>query len=187
MSITSWSFGGFVLLVLVLYYLLPARAQIPLLLLGSYIFCLLLGVEFLLVLLALTLAGFWIGQRLGRQGTSRRAWLWTGIGLNLLALAFFKYADFFLPQVTAFLVYIGLPKSVGGLELLLPIGLSYYTLQSISYLVDVYQGKSAATADLLGFALYMGYFPRPRIRADRASRNLPRAARARRASWIVRC
>lgn len=160
MNITSWSFAGFVLFVLVLYYLLPARAQVPLLLVGSYAFCFLLGVEFLLVLLALTLGGFWIARRLERRDPSRRAWLWTGIGLNLLALAFFKYADFFVPRVAAFLVYIGLPKSVGGLELLLPIGLSYYTLQSISYLVDVYQGKIVPTADLLGFALYMGYFPR---------------------------
>jgi len=160
LSITSWSFAGFVLLVLVLYYLLPAQAQIPLLLVGSYAFCLLLGVEFVIVLVLLTLAGFWIGRRLEHRDDSARPWLWTGIALNLLALAFFKYADFFVPRLTAFLTYIGLPASVGGLQILLPIGLSYYTLQSISYLVDVYQGKSVPTADLVGFALYMAYFPR---------------------------
>lgn len=160
MSIVSWGFAGFAALLLVIYYLVPARAQVPLLLLGSYAFCLLLGFDFLLVLVGVSLAGFWIGLRLRPGNMRRRLWLWLGIALNLTALAFFKYAGFFVPRLQALASALGFARAAGGLQFLLPVGLSYYTLQSISYLVDVYQGKSAPTTDVVGFALYMAYFPR---------------------------
>jgi alginate O-acetyltransferase complex protein AlgI len=160
MTLVSLSFAGFVLLTLALYFILPRRAQNLLLLLGSYLFCGLLGWEFLAVLLLVTLAGYAasFGVTAGRR--ARRLWLTLGILVQLGALAFFKYSDYFLPRALKLLRLMHVPTPDAGLSLLLPVGLSFYTLQAIAYLVDIYQGKSEPAASPLDFALYMAYFPR---------------------------
>src|SRR5919108_552832 len=76
--------------------------------------------------------------RINNQG--QRGLLWLGIGFNALTLIFFRAAGFFLPELEAVLDSLGLSTQAGGLHILVPLGLSYYTLQTISYLVDVYRG-----------------------------------------------
>jgi D-alanyl-lipoteichoic acid acyltransferase DltB (MBOAT superfamily) len=80
--------------------------------------------------------------------------------VQLGALAFFKYSDYFLPRALKLLRLLHLPSPDIALTLLLPVGLSFYTLQAIAYLVDIYQGKSQPASSPLDFALYMAYFPR---------------------------
>ena len=86
--------------------------------------------------------------------------LWIGIGINLLVLIYFRVADFFLPGLETLLNRIGVQTQVGGLQVLLPLGLSFYVLQAISYLVDVYRGQQEAEKNLLDLALYFAYFPK---------------------------
>lgn len=160
MTVTSLNFAAFVLVLLAAYYLVPHRAQNPLLLVASYVFCALLGWEFLGVLLLVTLAAFVSAYGVVAGRRARRVWLALGITVQLGALAFFKYSDYFLPQAFKLLHLLHIPTPDAGLALLLPIGLSFYTLQAISYLVDIYQGKSKPAANPLHFALYMAYFPR---------------------------
>ena len=92
---------------------------------------------------------------LGRSGL-----LWTGIGFNVLVLLFFRAVGFFLPQLETWLGRFGVSTGAGGLQILIPLGLSYYVLQTISYLVDVYRGQLKAGTDLVDFALYLAYFPK---------------------------
>ena len=158
MELTSGLFAGFVGLVLLQYYVLPRRAQNYLLLIASYVFYLSWSRFFPLVLLGLTLANFIIAQGLERAG--KRYWLWMGVGLNLAALAFFKYADFFVPELLDTLSRLGFGTRADTLRILLPVGLSFYSLQGISYLVDVYRGQLRAATDPVDFALYMAYFPK---------------------------
>jgi len=159
-TITSLAFAAFVVATLAAYYLAPRGTQILILLAASYIFCGLLGWQFLAVLLLVTLTGYAasFGVTSGQRG--RKLWLTMGILVQLGALAFFKYSDYFLPRALKLLHLLHLPSPEIGLELLLPVGLSFYTLQAIAYLVDIYQGKSQPAASPLDFALYMAYFPR---------------------------
>jgi alginate O-acetyltransferase complex protein AlgI len=73
---------------------------------------------------------------------------------------FFRSADFFLPEALNWLAQLGVQTQAGGLQILLPVGLSFYTLGNISYLIDVYRGQLAAAADIVDFALYLAYFPK---------------------------
>jgi D-alanyl-lipoteichoic acid acyltransferase DltB (MBOAT superfamily) len=159
-TITSLAFAAFVIGALAAYFLVPGKAQNLILLAASYFFCGLLGWEFLVVLLLVTLAGYLasFGVITGRRG--RKLWLTLGILIQLGALAFFKYSDYFLPKALKLLRLLHLPSPDIALTLLLPVGLSFYTLQAIAYLVDIYQGKSQPAASPLDFALYMAYFPR---------------------------
>jgi alginate O-acetyltransferase complex protein AlgI len=157
MFITSIAFAGFVVAVLAVYYLLPRRPQNYWLLLVSYIFYVTWAWEFAVVLLALTLANFF----LGRAMQNGKKWpLWTGIGLNVLALAFFKYADFFVPGALAVLSRFGVRAGGGAIAILLPVGLSFRVVELISYLVDVRRGQVEDAPDLVDFALYLAYFPK---------------------------
>jgi len=144
MNITSPQFALFALVTLFIYYLLPRRAQNGLLLLASYVFLASWALEFAAVFALLTLVNFWLAQRLPQN----RAALGAGVVVNVAALVFFKYSAWFLPDGAL------------GLKILLPVGLSFYIVQAISYLMDIHKGLAEPERDPLDFALYMAYFPR---------------------------
>lgn len=160
MNITSLEFALFAITVLILYFLIPGRFQNSLLLTASYVFLLIWNPEFALVFALLTAANFWIGRQVSPGKTQRRLCLWLGIGINLAALAYFKYADFFVPYVVYYLKRIGITISGDMFVLLMPVGLSFYIVQAIAYLLDVYKGTFQPATKLINFALYMVYFPR---------------------------
>ncbi len=160
MSITSLSFVYFLLAVLAVYYLLPRRPQNYWLLLMSYAFYVTWAWQFALILLLLTVANFALARRLREGGRARKDLLWLGIALNVSVLLLFRAADFFLPEMLSLLARLGLQVQSDGLQILVVIGLSYYVLENISYLVDVYRGQMVAAADFVDFALYLAYFPK---------------------------
>jgi alginate O-acetyltransferase complex protein AlgI len=160
MDIISSPFVLFTLLILGVYYFLPRRPQNYWLLFASYAFVVTWDWRFAFALGAITIVNYLIALRLRRNNQGRRALLWVGIGFNVLALLFFRGADFFLPQIEALVRRLGVPTEAGGLQILIPLGLSYYVLQAISYLVDVYRGQIKAESDLVDFALYLAYFPK---------------------------
>lgn len=182
MELVSGVFAGFVLLVMVVYYPLPRRLQNIWLLVASYVFYVTWAWQFAVVLLALTAVNFGLA-RLLRPGDrqNRPGLLWLGIGVNVLALAFFKYADFFVGRLMSLFHASGDP---GALQIVLPLGLSYLILQMISYLVDTYRGQMPPGGSIIDFALYAAYFPKlvsgpierardflPRLAADRTVDN----------------
>jgi D-alanyl-lipoteichoic acid acyltransferase DltB (MBOAT superfamily) len=160
MTITSLHFVLFTSLGLAVYYLLPRRPQNIWLLFVSYAFILSWDWMFAAVLGTVTALNFLLALRLRINDQGRRGLLWLGIGLNLLTLVSFRAAGFFLPELEAVFNSLGLSTQAGGLHILVPLGLSYYTLQAISYLVDVYRGQMQAESDLVNFALYLSYFPK---------------------------
>ncbi len=157
MNITSIHFVLFTALALGIYYLLPRRPQNIWLLFVSYTFMTTWDWQFAVVLGAVTAINYLIALRLRVKDRGRRGLLWTGIGINVFALLFFRAASFFLPQLAALL---GISTQASGLQILIPLGLSYYVLQAISYLVDVYRGQLKAESDFVDFALYLAYFPK---------------------------
>lgn len=161
MEITSLNFVVFLPVVLIIYYLLPRRAQNVWLLLVSYAFYATWAWELVLILALLTGANFALAQRLRMgDGQARRDVLWLGIVLNVAALLYFRSAAFFAPNAVALFDRLGITMTTGSESLLAALGLSFYALQLISYLVDVYRGQLAAETDLLDFALYLVYFPK---------------------------
>ena len=148
-----------------LYWRLPdARWRKTLLLAASYAFYTLFDYRFTLVLLGLTLADYTLGRAIersraaGSQSAVRYAWL--SVAINLGALAFFKYSNFFLDSLAAWLGYWHIPVSGSSLDVLLPVGVSFYTFQGISYTTEIYRKKLAPAQDWMDFALYLAFFPK---------------------------
>lgn len=160
MNITALNFYLLLTAVLVIYYILPYRFQNYCLLIISYAFHITWAWQFSLVLFTLTAINYFIALSLHRNERNQPAFLWLGIVLNVAALIFFRVADYFLPGLMSLLSSLGVPLSQYSLKILLPIGLAYYTLQNISYLVDVYRKQITASTNFVDFATYLAYFPK---------------------------
>ncbi len=103
-------------------------------------------------------------------GHKPRAWLLVSMSSNLGVLALFKYFNFFLDSAVALANTVGIEASSLRLEIVLPVGISFYTFQTMSYTIDVFRGRLAARRDMLDFALYVAFFPQlvagPIVRAS---------------------
>jgi D-alanyl-lipoteichoic acid acyltransferase DltB (MBOAT superfamily) len=181
MEITSFQFLLFVPGILIVYHLLPHRAQNYWLLFASYVFYITWSWEFALLLLAATIFHFELAKRLREDGQGRPLLLWFGVGVNIGLFIIFKTSSFYVGRLTTVLKTMGWQYGLGGLQFLIPLGLSYYVLQNISYLVDVYRGQIPASTNRVDFALYLAYFPKMVAGPiERARTFLPILARPRR-------
>jgi alginate O-acetyltransferase complex protein AlgI len=152
-------FFGFVF---VLYWALRARTpQNVLLLVASYVFYGAWSRKFLALLIASTVADYVFGLLIGGIADRRRKRLVLilSVVMNLTLLGVFKYAGFFVHEAVELLGWLGFQPHVRTLEIALPIGISFYTFQSLSYVIDVYRGKLPATRSLMEYALYVAFFP----------------------------
>ncbi len=161
MQIISWQFAVFVIVTLVVYYLLPRKSQNIWLLAASLGFLLTWNVFSVVVLLVSIAINYFAGNRIWHNGVKKKGWLWIGIVVNVAVLLFFRFetSGYLEKAIRAFL-NLADPAGSFELQILLPIGFSYYCLQAISYLVDVAQKQCQPAGDLVDFALYMAYFPR---------------------------
>lgn len=161
MLFNSWLFLFYAPIVYLLYYLLSHRAQNRVLLVASYIFYAAWDPRFLLLLLGSTTLDYFIGLNLHKSTDQRkRKWmLFASVLVNLTALGFFKYFNFFMENMEALLQALGMPFGLIRLDLVLPVGISFYTFQTISYSVDVYQRKIEPERNFLDYALFVSFFP----------------------------
>lgn len=160
MEITSFQFPLFVLGIFIIYHLLPHRGQNIWLLIASYAFYAFWSWEFAILLLAATIFHFELAKRLRKDGRGRPVLLWVGIASNFVLFMIFKSASFYLYRLVALLDQIGIRPGSESLQIVIPLGLSYYVLQNISYLIDVNRGQMQASRNLVDFALYLAYFPK---------------------------
>jgi alginate O-acetyltransferase complex protein AlgI len=149
----------FLTAVCLLYWWINSPAgRKALLLLASYGFYAALDPRFVIVLIGMTAATYGIGRVLP-QSLHPRRWILLGVLLNLGALAYFKYAGFFLANLGP-----GFNSSGAGrpasLQILLPIGISFYAFQAIAYLLEVSRGHLPPVTNGVDFALYLAYFPK---------------------------
>lgn len=151
MSLHTPAYLLFLLVITLVYWGIPGAHRRKLLLLAaSFIFYALFDWRFLLLLLGLILFAYWVGWRIFR-GPGKKAWAVCGVALVLGLLVLFKYANFFLDSLT------GAPDA---LQLLLPVGISFFTFQAISYLLEIYRGKLPPAGSLVDLALYLAFFPK---------------------------
>jgi D-alanyl-lipoteichoic acid acyltransferase DltB (MBOAT superfamily) len=180
MEITSFHFLLFVTVVLVIYYLMPHRAQNIWLLIASYVFYIFWTWKFAILLFLATIFHFELAKRLRQENKSYPALLWLGIGTNIVLFMIFKASSFYVHRLTALLDQMGFQAGLFTLGIVIPLGLSYYVLQNISYLVDVYRGQMPASTNRVDFALYLAYFPKMVAGPiERARTFLPMLARPR--------
>ncbi|HVD91066.1 MAG TPA: MBOAT family O-acyltransferase [Vicinamibacterales bacterium] len=169
MVFNSLQFVWFFLIVYAVYRALPAiayvrtahRAQNWLLLIASYYFYAAWDYRFLALLAASTLVDYSCGLLLGRMTDQRRRRivLWTSIGFNLTMLGFFKYFNFFADNLQSLFAAIGWQLDFVTVRILLPIGISFYTFVTMSYVIDVYRRQIEPTRNLVDFAVFVAYFP----------------------------
>ncbi|MBM4148162.1 MAG: MBOAT family protein [Lentisphaerae bacterium] len=157
----SIEFLYFFLLVYALYLALDHKWQNRMLLLASYFFYGWWDWRFLSLLLVSTVLDFACGLRIASARTSaaRRGWLAVSLAGNLSMLGFFKYMNFFSASFASMLSSLGLQVNPWSLKVILPVGISFYTFQTLSYTLDVYRGTLKPTRKFLDFALFVSFFP----------------------------
>lgn len=155
----------FLPIVLIVYYLLPHKQQNTFLVLASCFFYASWDWRFLLPLLCTTGLDYWVAGRLEAshkaQGpqSERRRLLWISVVSNLALLGFFKYCNFFIDSTSAVLTALGFEVSVHTLNIVLPVAISFYTFQALSYTIDVYRGELHPSGTFWDFFLGVLYFP----------------------------
>ena len=161
MLFNSVQFALFFPLVVVLYFALPQRRRWMLLLAASYWFYMAWKPAYVVLLLAATLINYWAGLKMGatESAAARRTYLVTGLGASLGILFFYKYFNLFNDTLRDLLGSAGVGYGVPDLDLLLPVGISFYTFQTLSYTIDVYRGERDPEPHLGIFALYVSFFP----------------------------
>jgi D-alanyl-lipoteichoic acid acyltransferase DltB (MBOAT superfamily) len=161
MLFNSISFLFFLPAVLLALAVLPARWRNGFLLVASYFFYGCWDWRFLTLLFATTVIDFWVAKKIfaSTDPRIRKRILLLSIGANLGVLGFFKYCNFFVANAHALLQTLGLQASLPTLSIILPVGVSFYTFQSMSYTIDVYRGVTAPARRFWDFALYVAYFP----------------------------
>ena len=172
--------------VIILYYgqrfLFAKKLRNAFLLFFSYLFYLYGAAGFLLILILSTLADYILARLIDRQIKYRRLWLCFSLLLNLGLLAYFKYANFFIEELNHLLASWNF-FPIEWNAVMLPIGISFFTFQKLSYIIDVYRGKSPALKNVLDFALYIAMFPQliagPIVRFNQIINQL----KERRESW----
>ena len=151
---------AFLPLFLLCYYLTPWRAKSGLILVFSYLFYAWWRPDFLGLLVGVTLVSYGFALAMGntQDETRRHRLLTTGVTLNLLALGYFKYANFGIDSLNVALIGLGF-QSIEFTHVLLPIGLSFYIFHAISYLVDIYRREAPPARNLIDFAAFIALFP----------------------------
>src|SRR5207244_2275242 len=162
MLFNSLTFIVFFVVVVTAYWSIHSwTARKNLLVTASYIFYGAWNPPFAALLFSTTAMDFWLGRQIAKakDQSSRRAW-WVGsVCMNLSMLGFFKYVNFLLQNFQWLLARIGIIYQPPHLDILLPVGISFYTFHSLSYTLDIYRGVLKPTKSLRDFVLAVSFFP----------------------------
>lgn len=164
MLFNSLDFAIFIPIVFVLYWFVlkkNLRLQNLLIVLSSYVFYGWWDWRFLSLIIFSTLVDYTVGMRLGveQKPLNRKILLWISIVVNLGFLGFFKYYNFFIDNFTEAFSFFGQDITINSLNIILPVGISFYTFQTLSYSIDVYRGKMEPTTDFIAFSAFVSFFP----------------------------
>ncbi|NNC82288.1 MAG: MBOAT family protein [Flavobacteriales bacterium] len=164
MLFNSIEFAVFLPLVFAVYWMIGSsrvRSQNAWLLVASYVFYGWWDWRFLSLILFSSLLDYTLGLRMARteHRPKRKALLILSLCVNLGFLGFFKYYNFFLDNLAQAFTLFGQPLEMRGLDIILPVGISFYTFQTLSYTLDIYRGRLQPTNDPLSFLAFVSFFP----------------------------
>lgn len=186
MLFNSFEFLIFLSTVFILYWFVfnkNLRVQNSLIVISSYVFYSFWDYRFLSLIILSTIIDFSIGLNIPKYKSNkvRKLLLWSSVIFNVSVLGFFKYYNFFIDSWIDLFSLVGYEiKSVWTLNIILPLGISFYTFQTISYIIDIYKGKIKPTEDFISFAFFVSYFPQLVAGPiERATNLLPQITRKR--------
>jgi len=162
MLFNSLSFAIFLPIVFALYWLTKAkRKQNILLMIASYYFYACWDWRFLFLLAFSTFLDYYTGIRIeeSQKKSSKKFWFWLSIGVNLGFLGFFKYYNFFAESFAELFAGFGFQINPLVLQIILPIGISFYTFHGLSYVIDIYKERIKAERSVIDYALFVSFFP----------------------------
>lgn len=156
---TTWQFWLFVIAVVALCQIVSGKWQNWLLLGASMAIYAYLQPRLVVLLVGMIVFNYWIGHRLITSRPQRRRYLWAAIGVNVGVLALFKYGLGLVTIVTPLLNKLGMANEPFITNLILPLGLSFYSFRALAYIFDVYNGVIQPETNGVDFALYISFFP----------------------------
>lgn len=164
MFFNSIDFAIFLPVIFILYWFAnnkDLKLQNILIVVSSYVFYGWWDWRFLSLILFSTIIDYTIGLQLSKQKNvnKRRILLWTSIIVNLGFLGFFKYYNFFLDNFKSAFSIFGYELQANSLHIILPVGISFYTFQTLSYTIDIYKKKLEPTKDFIAFSAFVSFFP----------------------------
>lgn len=162
MLFNSLSFAIFLPIVFVLYWLTKARRkQNILLMIASYYFYACWDWRFLFLLAFSTFLDYYTGLKIeeSQKKSSKKFWFWLSVGVNLGFLGFFKYYNFFAESFAELFAGFGFQINPWVLQIILPVGISFYTFHGLSYVIDIYKERIKAEKSVIDYALFVSFFP----------------------------
>ena len=164
MFFNSLDFAIFLPIVFIVYWFITNRnlkLQNFIIVLASYVFYGWWDWRFLSLIIFSTIIDYSIGIRLSKEEKQlkRKILLWTSIGVNLGLLGFFKYFNFFIESFNAAFASAGIHTNMSSLNIILPVGISFYTFQTMCYTIDIYRNKIEHTKNILAFMAFVSFFP----------------------------
>ena len=161
MLFNSFTFAVFIPLVFILYWSIFNAKNVKVrnlfLLAASYVFYGWWDWRFLSLIIISSLQDFLIGRYLYRH--KKKSWLWVSIVINIGFLGFFKYFNFFADSLADMFALLNVHLSETTLNIVLPVGISFYTFQTLSYTIDIYRGKAEPAKDWIQFFAFVSFFP----------------------------
>ncbi|RKS21813.1 D-alanyl-lipoteichoic acid acyltransferase DltB (MBOAT superfamily) [Flavobacterium endophyticum] len=164
MFFNSLSFAIFLPIVFFLYWFVfnsSKKAQNTLLIIASYYFYSCWDWRFLFLLVFSTGLDYFTALKIenSRSKAERKTWFWISVGVNLGFLGVFKYYDFFAVSFSKLIEGFGMQANPFLLNLVLPVGISFYTFHGLSYIIDIYKERIRAERNFIDYALFVSYFP----------------------------
>ena len=137
------------------------RLQNIFLLIASYLFYGWWDYRFLVLIIFSTIVDYYVGKAIynTEDRAKRKYFLWISLLANIGLLGFFKYYNFFLDNFITAFTFFGHQFGGSSLNIILPVGISFYTFQTLSYTIDIYRGNLKPTNDFIGFATFVSFFP----------------------------
>jgi D-alanyl-lipoteichoic acid acyltransferase DltB (MBOAT superfamily) len=164
MLFNSIEFAVFLPVVFLIYWFITnknLKLQNAFVVVSSYVFYGWWDWRFLILIFMSTLEDYIVALKLNNTDDEkkRKLWLFASIAFNLGILGFFKYCDFFIENFVEAFTFFGLKANISVFNIILPVGISFYTFQTMSYTIDVYQRKIEPTKDFIAFAAFVSFFP----------------------------
>lgn len=162
MLFNSFSFAIFLPIAFALYWLTKTkRNQNILLMIASYYFYACWDWRFLFLLAFSTFLDYYTGLKIeeSQKKSSKKFWFWLSVGVNLGFLGFFKYYNFFAESFAELFAGFGFQINPWVLQIILPVGISFYTFHGLSYVIDIYKERIKAEKSVIDYALFVSFFP----------------------------
>ena len=164
MLFNSLEFMFFLPIVYLLYWCFTNKKlglQNILLLVSSYIFYACWDWRFLFLLMFSTFLDYFSGIQIDKEQNQikRKLWLFLCVGINLGFLGFFKYYNFFIENFVALIESLGFQAHISSLQIILPVGISFYTFHGLSYVIDIYYRRISSERNFIEYSLFVSYFP----------------------------